>query len=430
MLQKVRDQNAKGDKIPETLATNLSQATLAYHRIIDAPADVLAKKGHDELAAAKDLLENHHYWKGGNLYLSGLADKALSAVPMIGPALNSIAERAEGGDVSGAATDVGAMVALENAPKIVKAGGKAISKAAEGISDVAGNAAQKINQLEVRPEQFRMPKEPAKPVTPHVTTDVPLDDATIRKSVDKNLSQEARETLRQHVGDTVPAGSSVENTLMKAVKPVNETITTQGLRLNKVLQDAPHFDTTPAQEVNSALNKLKNNLPGGTEDTFGKAIDKEAARARDVMQSSDPLEINSYIRELDKRIDSYSAPNEPIDSPTNAADAARVTIRRVLRDKLNTEIPATKPINDVLGKNLELRNALRKKFGDVAHDPVAADQQHLSELRKGQDYLDYEAQKAKVMRNLSVLKKLGFGVLGGAGLAGGAGLTKELWDLL
>lgn len=444
LLQKVREANARGDKVPEELATNPSRATLALHRILDAPADELLKKGRDEVGVAQDLIANHKYWKGGNLYLSGLADKALSGVPLIGPVIGSIASRGEGAlipavnkkgddvpasdvpaeqkDLSGAATDVGAMVALEHAPKIVKGAGKTATKAAEAVSDAAGKAADKINQMEVRPDQFRVPEEPAKPVTPHTATELPLDDATIRKSFDKNLSADARQTLREHAGDTVPAGSSVENALLKAVRPTNEAITQQGLALNKVLQDAPHFDTTPAADIQSAVSKLKSELPGGTEDTFGRAVDKEVARAKDVMQSSDPVEINNYIRELDKRINSYTSPEEPLNNPSDAADATRVTIRRALRDKLNAEIPDTKPINDVLGRNLEVRNALRKKYGDVAYDSVQADAQHTSELNKGLKYLEYEKTAAQVQRNLdiakSVLKTLGYSI--GGGTVGGA----------
>ena len=55
LLNKIRDQNAKGDDIPEDLATNPSTATLAYHRLIDAPADALQQKGANTRAAAKDL---------------------------------------------------------------------------------------------------------------------------------------------------------------------------------------------------------------------------------------------------------------------------------------------------------------------------------------------------------------------------------------
>lgn len=129
LLEKVRSDNTKyGDNIPESLATDPSQVTLAYHRLIDAPADYLHKKGGDEQVAAKDLLSKGQAWKGANLYLSGVVDKGLSAVPLAGPTINEIAERFESGDKSGAATDLAAIVAAENAPKIVKAGGKAINK--------------------------------------------------------------------------------------------------------------------------------------------------------------------------------------------------------------------------------------------------------------------------------------------------------------
>jgi hypothetical protein len=164
ILAKIREQNQKGDNIPEELATNPSRATLALHRLIDAPADVLAKKGRDEVGVAQDLIKNHQYWRGGNLYLSGLADKLLSAVPVVGPAIGSIAERGEGSlipainkkgkdvpvsdvpaerkDFSGAATDVGAALALENAPTIAKGAGKVI----ETSDKLAGNVGSKVRQ--------------------------------------------------------------------------------------------------------------------------------------------------------------------------------------------------------------------------------------------------------------------------------------------
>jgi hypothetical protein len=321
----------------------------------------------------------------------------------------------EGGDFVTPLTkdvvDLGAAALAEKAPEIVRGAGKVV----EATSEAAGKAAEKINTMELRPEALQKPAEPPKPVAQHVGVETPLDDATLRKSFDKKLSEDARDTLREHVGDTIPAGGSVETTLLKAVKPANETIQQQGLALNKVLQDAGPLKTSAGEKIGSALGDLKNDLPGGTEETFGKAIDKELARAKDVMQSTDPTTVNDYIRELDKRIDSYQSPEEPIDSPSQAADAARVIIRRILRDKINTEVPGTKPINDILGKNLELRKALRKKFGDVAYDPVAAESQHLSELRKGTDYMDYEQKLENYTKTWKNIKT----ALVAAGVSGG-----------
>jgi hypothetical protein len=121
LLAKIRKQNAEGDNIPEDLATNPSRATLAYHRLIDAPADYLQEKGSNERAAARDLMRRNDAFKGANLYLSGLTDTALSAIPLAGPAINNIAERFERGDHSGAATDLVAALTMENLGKRAEA---------------------------------------------------------------------------------------------------------------------------------------------------------------------------------------------------------------------------------------------------------------------------------------------------------------------
>lgn len=101
-------------------------------------------------------------------------------------------------------------------------------------------------------------------------------------------------------------------------------------------------------------------------------------------------------------------------------------IRRTLHDILNREIPETQPINEILGKNLELRKALEMKFGDIAHDPVGAEAQHMSELQKGKNYMEFEKQRERVLRNLAVLKKLGFTAAGLTSL----GIGKELLHLI
>ena len=72
------------------------------------------------MEAAKDLMNNGQAWKGANKYLSGRADQGLATIPMAGPWINSVAERAENGDVSGAATDIGAAIALQHAPEVLK----------------------------------------------------------------------------------------------------------------------------------------------------------------------------------------------------------------------------------------------------------------------------------------------------------------------
>lgn len=134
LLDKVRSDNKRyGDEIPESLATDPSQATLAYHRLIDAPASELMEKGNDEVKASKDLLSNGKAWKAANMYASGLTDEALSALPLVGPWINSVAVRAEKGDVSGAGTDLASAAILQNAKPLLRGTGEAISGTREAI---------------------------------------------------------------------------------------------------------------------------------------------------------------------------------------------------------------------------------------------------------------------------------------------------------
>src|ERR1700730_13134168 len=105
--------------------------------------------------------------------------------------------------------------------------------------------------------------------------------AVIRKLGGGELKPEAVDLIKHHSGETIPAGSSPENHLMKAVAPINENINKQGLALNKVLEDAGTMTSSPKADVDAALEAFRKNLPGGTEEQFGKAIDKERARIAD-----------------------------------------------------------------------------------------------------------------------------------------------------
>jgi hypothetical protein len=449
LLQKVRAENATiknpKDRVPESIATDPSRATLALHRIIDAPAAELNKKSRDEMGVAQELLNNHQYWKGGNQYLSALTDKLLYATPVIGPMIGSTANRAESGDIAGAATDIAGLVALEHAPAIVKAGADTVGKVGSAVADTAEGAAdlakQKLADAHVAVKKaFIEPKPPTpsaptpKPVNAHISVDMPFDNAVIRKLGGGELSPEAADVLKQKAGDTVPAGSSPQNHLLKAVAPINDTIKTQGLALNKVLEDAGQLSTAPQARVDAALQTFRESLPGGTEEQFDQAIDKERKRVVDALDSTDPLEINKAKRDLDSRIKDFTKPEKPMNTPADAAEGARVIMRRALSDHLSEEIPQTKPINQELAKNLEARGFLADKLKDVAYDPVEADAQHASELNKGKTIVEnaakdaaakaqYDAQVAQVKKNLGRLKA-------GASVASIAAFHNQLAKLL
>jgi len=341
----------------------------------------------------------------------GLLRSALSTVPFVGEPIQTAGEDVSQKNYSGAAGGLTGIVAQVPAPKLI-----------EGAGKVAGKTADVIKSNFAEPPKPALQPEVPKPVSSPLPVDSPFDDATIRKTSGKDLNPSARETLRNAAGPIIPAGSSPELHLLKAVPEVNATIATESTKLAKILEDNGPLSTTPETAVTTALDNLRESLPGGTEESFGKAIDKELAKAKSVLGSTDPVAINDYIRTLDKSVNSYTAPEEGIDSPSNAADAARVTIRRALRDTINSQIPETKPIDKVLGDNIEVRSVRRKRLGAVADDSAAAQSQYSSELRKGHDQLsrdssnaylqeEYEARKArnKGRRNLAL------GVAGGAG---------------
>jgi predicted GNAT family acetyltransferase len=115
-----RERGYDPSQVPLDNFTNPGRASLALHRLVDAPGDQLSKKADKELEVANDLWHNRHGWKAADAAVSGAIDTVLSKVPLAGPMLNAIAERAEQGDISGAMTDLVSVVALEHAPAAIK----------------------------------------------------------------------------------------------------------------------------------------------------------------------------------------------------------------------------------------------------------------------------------------------------------------------
>lgn len=122
LLDEVKRRNANGEKVPEDLATNPSQSTLVVHRLLTNPSSLLGAKSDAEFHKAQELLHSGEHWKGANLGVSAAVDKVLSYIPGAGPVINQSAERAEKGDMSGAATDALTMGAMSEAPSLLKEG--------------------------------------------------------------------------------------------------------------------------------------------------------------------------------------------------------------------------------------------------------------------------------------------------------------------
>jgi hypothetical protein len=94
-------------------------AALAYHRLVEAPGEDLNEKAGRELSQGDKL--------------SAWTDKALAHVPMLGPFINSVAERTEKGDYSGALTDIAMADLASRAPEVMGKVGEVAGKGREAI---------------------------------------------------------------------------------------------------------------------------------------------------------------------------------------------------------------------------------------------------------------------------------------------------------
>ena len=249
------------NQVDVSLAMNPSKATLAYHRLIEAPAGFLQKKGSDEQAAAKDLLSNGSAMRGANLYLSGLADKALSAIPLAGPFINSVAQRYESGDVSGAATDIAAALAYSNAPKIIKATG-----VPEAAADLLKSSAQKSYEAVLNPT-----KQPTKYQTAQIMPKL-MEEAPIAMTR-KGLAEKA-------AGKAEAAGQQIEQTVSGMQGKMNTQPVIDGLQNLKKSFQVNGVSLRP--EVDSAIDAVSQQMQA-----MGPDISlQDAVKARRILDTA------------------------------------------------------------------------------------------------------------------------------------------------
>jgi hypothetical protein len=350
----------------------------------------------------------------------------LANVPLVGPAVNSTAERAESGDVSGAATDVASLIALEHAPSIVRGTAKATGRAAETVGEVASKLPGKVSQTtaDIKPEWLT--KRPDTPAPQHgapVTVESPLDGPTVGKQLGgKDLSQEALDALQQHVGDKIPVGSTAKNRLTAAVEPVTKAISDTASKMNSIVSDAHSFTTSVAQDsvfgegtLNSTMDGIKKNLPPSVRESLSGDIDAVLQDTDKALNSTDPTEVLEARRKLGNSIDWDKIEKNPT-TPAEVQNLAKAKVYRALGDKIHSEIPETVELDKVLQPNLELRSHLQRKVGErLVDDPHSATVEAQSELKKGKTQIENQAHNAQVAKNWALVKA--------AGLAAGVGAS-------
>ena len=340
LMQKVQDekawQKAHGydpDDVSESLATDPSTITLAYHRLMDAPADQLNAKGTHEVEAAKDLMNNGQAWKGANTYLSGRADQGLAMIPMAGPWINSVAQRAESGDVSGAATDIGAAIALQHGPEALKTAKKVLNTPL--VESVRDAAAQQMAGPVVRK-------------TPTATMN------------DLKFGRNPAEAITKEPGLEGVTVSGLRDGVAKRMNEIGQVMD-QMLSTPDAMQHSidiePIIDQATADAKDSPLAKLN----PGLSDRIDALADNLKTKFGNLQKN--PLEATQFKRDIGN---AAKWTGQPFD---NEANQFLVQVYRGIKDEVNAAVPEVQPLNERYADLLSAKSALDRRIAFNVNRP-------------------------------------------------------------
>ena len=205
------------------------------------------------------------YAKGANTYLSGLTDTGLSAIPLAGPAINSIAERFEKGDRSGAATDLVAALTMENIAK--RGGATAQSPGGSNLfADTLRSSAQKSYEDILNPTRQSTKYQTAK-IMPQLLEERPI--ALTRKGLAEKAAGRAEE-----------AGQQIEQTVSGLQGTMNTQPVIDGLQNLKKSFQVNGVSLRP--EVDSAIDAVSQQMQA-----LGPDISlQDAVKARRILDNA------------------------------------------------------------------------------------------------------------------------------------------------
>jgi hypothetical protein len=400
-------------------ATSGQTGLVAYraaNKVVESAESLVKSKKENFHQAAADFARTAQDLHSGQ-WRQGLSDAASTVgdiaalnptnAPGTGERIREVSEGARpGGDLAAplgkTAADVGMAYVGEKSPEIIKG----IAKAPGKVLEAAGKGAEKIQDLKPEWLTKRDPTPEPQHGTP-VKVESPLDGPTVTKQLGgKDLSQEALDTLRGHVGDTIPVGSTATNILTKAVAPVVKTIQDTAAKMNDVVKAAEPFKTTVLEDgaIQTGLDAVKKSIPASLRDSLSKDVDGVLQDADEALKSNNPVEVLEYRRTLGKSIDWENVQKSP-ETAGQAQNAARVQVYKAIGNKIRTEIPETAPLDKILQPNLELRSHLANKVGQrLVDDPQAATVEHESELKKGQTTVENDLHNQQVAKNWQRVK--------------------------
>ncbi len=310
-----------------------------------------------------------------------------------------------------------------------KATGSGLARTAQAVKEAPGRAKDiAVESLTKRPET------PAAQHGTPVRVESPLDGPTVGRQIGgKDLSQEALDTLRGHVGDKIPVGSTAKNMITKAVEPVSKTISETASKMNAVVQKAPSLTTSVMQDsvfgeggLTAEIEGIKKNLPPSVKKNLSEDVDAIMEDADKALNSNNPTEVLEQRRLLGNQIDWDKIEKNP-STPAEVQNLARVKIYKALGNKIHAEIPETVELDKTLQPNIELRSHIISKTSErFRTDPHAATVEHQSEFNKGQTTVENAAHNEKVARNWKIVT----GALTAAGLYEGKDILNFLKDVL
>jgi hypothetical protein len=395
----------------------------AANKVVESAQNLVESKKENFHQAATDFVRTAQDLHSGQ-WRQGLSDAGstvgdLAALnpttaPGTGERIKEVSEGSRpGGDLASplgkTAADLGMAYVGEKAPEIVKAGGKAV----EGVNDIAGRAANKINTTELRPEW--LVKRPETPEPQHgapVKVETPLDSASISKSLGgKNLSNDAVKTLQSHVGEKIPVGSTPKTQALAAAEPVQNLISETSSKMNRIVRDAPQFTTNIETDagfgnnnLTSEIEAIKKNLPASEKLKLSQDADAVLEDASEILKSTDPAKVVEYRRQLGNSIDWENISKNP-ETPKEVQNATRAKVYRAITDKIHSEVPETVALDKIMQPNLELRSHLRNRLGDRAFEDVhAATAESQEQAKLGKQKIENDLHNAQVAKNWQKVK--------------------------
>jgi hypothetical protein len=346
-----KDHGYNPDEVPLELATNPSHITLAWHRLVDAPASELLNKSTDTATNAEQLWKAGHRWKAADQYASASADVALSQIPMMGPMLNDIANRAESGDIKGAAGDITFLLAAEHTPKFIADAVKGDAVKLAEARDAHANAG---TQHDLRSNEASAALDAAQRAS-----------AELQKAKDGfsrgTVTQDQLNDVQSRASDAASEARKAGEALQQAREARNQAAFEEK-RISRRISDKA------AKAAAAEADKVKANGPKAME-LMQKAIPAKGSDFYNVDPTTGKAEKYDIVRSHLEAAKEAGTPIDNIQDARNVAEDARQRIEDKVMgytDKYDGEALVDEPADTKLEDSKTPKNIVTQKLQEMA----------------------------------------------------------------